>query len=255
MNDSIVPGAKRGRILIADDERSFLLSLRVLLERQGYACDCAEDAYSAGSRLETEPYDLLISDIRMPGNENLDLVRRLPPRNEGLLVVLVTGYPSVPTAIQALQLPILAYMVKPLDFEELLGHLERGMSLRQVASTMDTSTRHLERWVEDLKTLRATFQAQPQAALKGTLNGALTLALGNLAGTLTDLQTLFKLSAGLEAGPGSQVQGCPRCETLELAIHEGIEVLEATKDAFHSRKLRDLRQKLETLLPDKGAGK
>jgi response regulator of citrate/malate metabolism len=186
----------------------------------------------------------------MPGNHDLDLVHHLPALNAGLQVILVTGYPSVPTAVQALQLPILAYLVKPLDFQELLGHLKRGLALRQVAATLADSSRHLERWVEDMKALGAAFQARPQAAMRGTLNGALTLALGNLAGTIADLQTLFQLAAGLETGRvACDVQSCPRVAVLEQAIQEGVEVLEATKDAFHSRKLRDLRQKLEALLP------
>jgi ActR/RegA family two-component response regulator len=249
MNES--PSHKaRPRILIADDEESFLRSLAVLLERQGYACDCAADGFEAIRCLENETYDLFISDIRMPGNQNLDLVQKLPARNEGLMVILVTGYPTVPTAIQAVQLPILAYLVKPLDFEALLGHLKRGLGYRQVAGALADSSRMLERWLADMKTLRAAFQASPQAALRGTLNGALTLAMGNLAGTIVDLQALFQLSAGLDAGrEACEVQSCPRLATLEQAIQEGIEVLETTKETFHSRRLRDLRQKLEALLP------
>jgi len=243
-----------GRILIADDEESFLRSLAVLLERQGYTCDCAADAFEARRCLEAESYDLLISDIRMPGNHDLDLVHKVPPRNEGLLVILVTGYPTVPTAVQAMQLPILAYLVKPLEFDELLGHLSRGMAFRKVATTMADSTRLLERWVEDMKILRMTFQRSPQATLQGTLNGSLVLALGNLAETIGNLQSLFKLSAGLEAGRVEcGAQDCPRVTALERAIQEGIEVLETTKGSFHSRKLRDLRLKLETLLPAAGS--
>jgi DNA-binding response OmpR family regulator len=247
MNDS----ESLGRILIADDEESFHRSLAVLLERQGYACDCVADAFAAAQRLEAESYDLLISDIRMPGNQNLDLINHLPARNEGLLVILVTGYPTVPTAVQALRLPILAYLVKPLDFDELLGHLKRGLAFRKVAATMGSSTRLLERWVADMKTLRATFQASPQAALQGTLDGALALTLGNLAGTMAELQVLFKVSAGLERSRAEcEVRSCPRLATLEQAVLDTIDVLEATKDSFHSRKLRDLRQNLETLMPD-----
>jgi hypothetical protein len=163
----------------------------------------------------------------------------------------VTGYPTVPTAVQALRLPILAYLVKPLDFDELLGHLKRGLAFRKVAATMGASTRLLEHWVADMKTLQATFRASPQAALQGTLDGALALALGNLAGTIAELQVLFKLSAGLEHGQTEcGARSCPRLAILEQAIREGIGVLETTKGSFHSRKLRDLRQNLETLVAD-----
>lgn len=238
-----------GRILIADDEESFLLSLAELLRREGYACDSAQDAFQAARFLETETYDLLISDIRMPGNQDLGLIRNVNANNAGLPVILATGYPSMPSALQALQLPVLAYLVKPLDFEELMVHVRRGVAYRKVANTMAASTRLLEGWVADMNTLRATFQASPQATAQGTLHGAMALAMGNVAGALTDLQTLFKLAAGLDSGnPECRIQDCPRVAILEQAIQEGVEVLESTKDSFQSRKLRDLRHKLESLL-------
>ncbi len=256
MNESTPSSAGTGRILIADDEESFLRSMAVLLEREGHTCDCASDAFEAAKYLEAQPYDLLISDIRMPGNQDLDLVRKVPAMNAGLPVILVTGYPSMPSAVQALQLPVLAYLVKPLDFDELLSHVNRGIAFRKVASTMNASTQLLEHWVEDMKTLRATFQASPQATVHGTLNGAMVLALGNLAGTLADLQTLFKLAGGLGNGRAEcNIESCPRVAALEEAIQEGIEVLETTKDSFRSRKLRNLRLKLETLVPTDPARK
>lgn len=238
-----------GRILIADGEETFRRPLAVLLQREGYACHSAPDGFGALRLLESVPYDLLIAEIHMPGNEDLELVHRLPALNAELQAILVTGHPSVATAAQALQLPVLAYLVKPLNFDELLGHLRRGMALRKVASTLAESSRHLERWVEDMQALRAAFKAGPRGTAQETLGGALTLALGNLAGTISDLRALFELSAGLQGREGCPVRDCPRVTNLEQAIQEGVEVLEATKDAFHSRKLRDLRQKLESLIP------
>ena len=244
-----------GRILIADDEDSFLRSLAELLRREGFTCDCAADAFEAAAFLETESYDVLISDIRMPGNHNLDLIQKVAARNLGLPVILATGYPSMPTALQAMKLPVLAYLLKPIDFDELLGHVRRAVALRRVGATMDASTRLLEGWAADMKALRATFQAAPQATAQWTLNGAMALALGNMAGTFADLQTLFQLATGLDAGRiDCGVQACPRVAVLDQVIQEGIQVLEATKDSFQSRKPRDLRRKLKTLIPVEPSG-
>jgi len=60
------------RILIADDEETFLQSMGALLRREGYACDCVRDAREAATALEQAAYDLLITDIYMPGNAELD---------------------------------------------------------------------------------------------------------------------------------------------------------------------------------------
>jgi CheY-like chemotaxis protein len=249
MNELCPTRPSLGRILIADDEESFLRSLAVLLEREGYTCATACDAVEAAHRLEGEDYDLLISDIRMPGNHDLALIRDGLSRNAGLPVILATGYPSMPTALQALQLPVLAYLVKPLDFQELLTHVRRGVAFRKVANTMASSTQLLEGWTANMKTLRATFQASPQATAQGTLNGAMALAMGNMAGAMADLQTLFKLAAGLDGGRNEcSVQNCPRVAALEGVIQEGIAVLETTRDSFQSRQLRDLRRKLTTMI-------
>jgi CheY-like chemotaxis protein len=101
--------------LIADDEETFLLSTADLLRREGYHCDCAPDGKRAAEMLGKGEYDLLIADIKMPGNGNLELVREMPRLAEGLPVILVTGYPSLKTAMESFQLPVAAYLPKPVE--------------------------------------------------------------------------------------------------------------------------------------------
>ena len=79
-----------GRILIADDEETFLESTAALLEREGYTIQTARTGAEALAAIEANPCDLLISDLEMPGNADLELVRRiaetaggLPPRRHG----------------------------------------------------------------------------------------------------------------------------------------------------------------------------
>jgi len=105
-----------GNILIADDEETFLLSTADLLRREGYHCDCAPDGKRAAEMLGKGEYDLLIADIKMPGNGNLELVREMPRLAEGLPVILVTGYPSLKTAMESFQLPVAAYLPKPVEW-------------------------------------------------------------------------------------------------------------------------------------------
>ena len=90
-----------GRILIADDEETFLMSTADLLRNEGFECDCAPDATSAAQMLRSGDHDLLIADIKMPGNFELEFIRDLPQIAEGLPVILVTGYPTLDTAIQS----------------------------------------------------------------------------------------------------------------------------------------------------------
>ncbi|MCK5381428.1 MAG: response regulator, partial [Candidatus Latescibacteria bacterium] len=121
--------AELGRILIVDDDETFLFSTADLLRREGYTCDCAPDAAAAAERLRAEDYDLLIADIKMPDNKELVFIRDVPRIAEGMPIILVTGYPSLYSAIQSIQLPVVAYMIKPIDFDELLERVQRSIEI------------------------------------------------------------------------------------------------------------------------------
>ncbi len=112
--------ARRGRILIADDEESVLLSTADLLRIEGYECACASDAKTAFDMLRRKKYDLLIADIKMQGNSDLQLIKKLPEFAPRMPVILVTGYPSLSSAVQSMKLPVVGYLIKPFEFTELL---------------------------------------------------------------------------------------------------------------------------------------
>jgi DNA-binding NtrC family response regulator len=111
---------KNGRILIADDEEDFLRYTASLFKKAGYSCDCALDAPSAVQLLHKRRYAAVISDIRMPGNSDLRLASETAKAQKGVPVILVTGYPSMQSAVRAVELPVYAYVEKPVEFSELL---------------------------------------------------------------------------------------------------------------------------------------
>ncbi len=119
--------ANSGHILIADDDETFLQSTADWLRREEYVCDCASDARSVIEVLRLARYDLLITDIKMPGNTGLELIKNLPKNAEGMPVILVTGNHLINTEIQSLQPPVVACMHKPLDFDKLLAQVRISM--------------------------------------------------------------------------------------------------------------------------------
>lgn len=116
-----------GRILIADDEEDFLRYAATLFEKAGYACDCALDAPSAVQMLQKRRYDAVISDIRMPGNPDLRLANETARLQAGVPVIIVTAYPSMRSAVRAVELPVTAYVEKPVEFDELLGKVQAAI--------------------------------------------------------------------------------------------------------------------------------
>jgi DNA-binding NtrC family response regulator len=113
--------ADGGRILIADDEETVLGSTAALLEMQGFVCDTVRTSREALAKLSDNQYDVLIADWKMPGNAELELVGKLPTVAAGMPVILVTGYPKLNTVIQRVQAEVYAHLMKPFEFDELLG--------------------------------------------------------------------------------------------------------------------------------------
>ncbi len=116
-----------GKILIADDDETFALATTDLLRREGYECYYAPDVMTVIQTLESVNFGLLILDIDMPGNSELELIRKLSKIAEGLPVILMTGGQHYDTQIiQSLKPPVTACLSKPLDLEELMMHVRNS---------------------------------------------------------------------------------------------------------------------------------
>ena len=238
-----------GHLLIADDEEIFLLSTADLLRQEGFTVDCASNAMEARALLAQRPYDVLISDIRMPGNPGLELLKDIPEPSAGLPVILVTGFPSMATALEALGCSVLGYLLKPLDFQELLPLVQRGVALRRLQAIAQDSAQRFQQWADEMKAFRADVQAGP--AKQGTIpiHGLMGMVLGNLASSTLDLKRLFEISLKMGQNPGlCGVQDCPRLGVYEETLREGVDTLERTKGAFKSKELGELRKKFQSLL-------
>jgi DNA-binding response OmpR family regulator len=237
----------RGRILIADDEPTFLASTADLLRREQYVVVTAADADAALNVIRDGDFDLVISDLEMPGNSDLRLVRALAEEVGGLPVIIVTGYPSAESAIASIELPVTAYLRKPVDWPELLGRVDAAIGRFRMYRTM-------RRTEEQLAALRneyahATSPSQMVKGGRGTeVDAFLALTLRNVMGSLSSLETLGHALQGrpVEATP-CQLINCPRGLQLQQAVRETIAVLEETKGSFKSRTLANLRERLELL--------
>lgn len=236
------PLAERGTILLADDEPAFLDTTAELLRRAAFACDTVTSADEARSRVAERPYDLLISDLEMPGNRDLGLVRDVAAVGGGLPVIIVTGYPSTQSAIASIDLPVIAYLVKPVEFRQLLERVERAIARHRAWQAIRRAEAELSRWREEL----APAAEDGRAA---DVDAFLTLALHNVMGGLADLEQMGRaLARGTTAPHACQVLNCPRGAQLRAALRHAIAVLEETKSSFKSRTLAELRQQLEVVL-------
>src|SRR5512133_303365 len=116
-----------GRILIADSDETTLLTLANFLENEGYECTLALDGSQALQVLEDNEYDLLITEIKLSGNEDLELVWFVNRHAPAMPVIIYTGQPSLHSAITSIQLSVAAYLVKPIPFSVLLQHVKTSI--------------------------------------------------------------------------------------------------------------------------------
>ena len=120
----------KGRILIVDDELVVRDSLNRMFQDEGYDTRAAASGRDALERLTPGDYDLALLDIRMPGMDGMDLHARLHEIDPDLMVIIMTGYASVETAVQALKRGAYDYIVKPVDPDELLHLVSKAMEHR-----------------------------------------------------------------------------------------------------------------------------
>jgi CheY-like chemotaxis protein len=237
------------RLLLADDEEIYLKATAELLTEDGFIVDTALDATSASWLLESRTYDVLISDIRMPGNLQFEFIRQIGQLAPDLPVIIVTAHPTVETATAAVNLPVVAYLTKPLPIEELVENILRCASVVRTRRAVGRYSERLAVWSEGLQKLQGagfTHQANPSRHLAQEVLG---LSLTNMAGMLSDMSALFTVALGDGAGAFPCVTGqCPRLNSYQQVIQDGIHVLEETRSSFKSKELGALRQKLEQQL-------
>lgn len=123
--------AKKISILIVDDEESVRDSLYNWFIEDGYEVECAENARKALSILESEGFDIILADIKMPGMDGLEMLKRIKALRKDSIVIIMTAFATVDTAVQALKDGAFDYVTKPFDPDD-LSHLIRNAA-KQVA--------------------------------------------------------------------------------------------------------------------------
>ena len=116
------------KILVADDELSMRQFLEILLKKEGHEVICAADGEEALSRFQAEPCDLLVSDIKMPKMDGLELLQKIKEHNPNMAVVMITAYASPEDAIAAMKAGAYDYLTKPFKLEEIKAVIRNALA-------------------------------------------------------------------------------------------------------------------------------
>jgi nitrogen regulation protein NR(I) len=124
------------KVLIVDDDSSMRYSLNRMLEGQGFLVSSAKNGTEALERFFTESPELVIMDIKMPGQSGLEVLKQIKERDPKALVILMTAFGTTETAIEAMKFGAFDYILKPFDIPQMRGLVERALGVSRMMKKM-----------------------------------------------------------------------------------------------------------------------
>ena len=144
---------KQTRILIVDDDEIIRKSITTVLEEKGYLAETAENGQVAIRKSEKRVYNLALIDIRLPDMDGVQLLTSLKETSPKMAKIIITGYPSLQNAVEAVNKGADGYIVKPIKMGELLAMIKEHLLKQQeagkyteqkVAEFIETRAKELE---------------------------------------------------------------------------------------------------------------
>jgi DNA-binding NtrC family response regulator len=123
----------KSRILIVDDEKPIRESVSLVLSEEGYETEIASDGSEALNLLGEKDFDVLITDLKMPGIDGIDLIKKSLKICPQTSVIIITAHASVESAIEALRIGAFDYILKPFDFDDLILKVQRLLNHKELA--------------------------------------------------------------------------------------------------------------------------
>jgi DNA-binding NtrC family response regulator len=233
----------RCSVLIADDEELLRDSIAELLRADGYLCQCAADGLAAQQTLLKQRFDVLVADIQMAGNQDLELVQWAATYAPGMPIILMTGNPTVDSAVAGLRFSVAAYLVKPVDYDRLRACLNEVTQQHHARLQLAEVSQHLSHCVEAIQGALATTASATAPTAKPLVSNLLLRTLAACLSQLLELRHSLSPQEKIEL-LCSRID-CPHYASHRNMLVETVEVLKKTKNSFHSKELAKLRVSLE----------
>ena len=153
------------RVLVVDDEANMRRVLEIMLSRRGFRTLSASDGQDALEQLAETPVDLVVSDLRMPGINGIELLRRLRDAGNPVPLIMITAQGTIESAVEAMRLGACDYLLRPFDVETLDLAIQRVFAVREVLQQKDFLQTELDRNWEGLVGDSAALQRVRTAAI------------------------------------------------------------------------------------------
>ena len=146
------------RILVVDDEQIIRESISYILRKEEYQVDEAENGKIAYEKIVDNPYDIVITDLEMPEMKGIELLEKIRDLSIQTSTMVVTAYGSLDTAISALRSGASDYILKPVEFDELLIKVKRMFEIKELLTENQIMRNELQKSTEDLKIIGKSRQ-------------------------------------------------------------------------------------------------
>lgn len=123
---------KLGRVMVVDDEENIREVLSNYLEGMGYDVVTATDGQDALNKFRKDEFDLIVSDLLMPSIDGLELLKRIREIDKEVIFLMITGYPSIETAVEAIKKGAYDYITKPFHMEDVKLRIERAFEKKSL---------------------------------------------------------------------------------------------------------------------------
>lgn len=167
----MVSNEKTARVLVVDDEGAIRYSVSKTLQRVGYEVDSVESGEEALTFLDAKDYDVVLTDIRMPGISGVDLLAQVRDAYPDVSVILMTGYASLSTAVESLRLGAHDYLIKPSSSRDIRDSVARGVERAQGMRRRRRLLSMIQSTVEELTDEEATIPQLTLAEAEERSNG------------------------------------------------------------------------------------
>ncbi|MHA1145862.1 MAG: response regulator [Candidatus Helarchaeota archaeon] len=117
------------KILIVDDEKSICESLTWILEKEGYYVRSEADFKKAKEIVEKDEFDIYFIDLVFPSGNGLELIKLIKGQNKNALIIVITGYPSMPTLIESIRSEVYDYISKPISIDDVIKIVDHAITL------------------------------------------------------------------------------------------------------------------------------
>jgi len=150
----------RPHVLLVEDELNVAKGLEMVMREEGYEVDLAETGHDALDKFKVSEFDLLVADLRLPDMDGMEVIQKVRERRPRTNVVIITGYPSVSSAVQAVKMGVSDYLRKPFTEDEFKTAVKGALEKKEKESMEKLITEtHQERLIQKEEVIRVLERA------------------------------------------------------------------------------------------------